>query len=89
LVCAWSASSDRRTSPNRLLAIPDRPEVVAAIWSELRAQRLVLDLYDLEAGESLDALLAADGWYHFTEPADLCMTILPHQGLDDPPPTRD
>ena len=66
--------------PNRLLAIPGKPEVVAAIWSELRARRLVLDLYDLEAGESLDALLAADGWYHFIEPADRCMTILAPPG---------
>jgi CelD/BcsL family acetyltransferase involved in cellulose biosynthesis len=66
--------------PNRLLAIPGRPEVVAAIWSELRERRLALDLYDLESGESLDALLAADGWYHFIEPADQCMTILPPPG---------
>ncbi len=66
--------------PNRLLAIPGRPEIVAAIWSGLRERRLVLDLYDLEAGESLDALLEADGWFHFTEPADRCMTILPSPG---------
>jgi CelD/BcsL family acetyltransferase involved in cellulose biosynthesis len=66
--------------PNRVLAIPGEPEILSAIWSWLREQRVVLDLYDFEAGESLDALLAEDGWVHFTEPADRCMTILPPLG---------
>ena len=66
--------------PNRLLAIPGKPEIIGAIWSELQERRFVLDLYDLEVGESLDVLLAAEGWSHFTEPADRCMTILPQPG---------
>ncbi len=66
--------------PNRLLAIPGRPEIVAAICSRLRKRRLVMDLYNLEAGESLDSLLQADGWFHFTEPADRCMTVIPSPG---------